>query len=185
MKAGRLVIVGVGAMLVAGLFGLPVMAMAAMGGVPAPASQPAPLSGSIGTDVGLSPDGPVDVAAATALAFAESQLGKPYRFGGDGPDAWDCSGLVQAAYRQAGVALPRVAADQFTATADRQLPPYLLQPGDLVFFGDSAPDIHHVGIYLGRDQMIDAPHTDGVVRIESLMGWPDFLVATRPPAASP
>jgi cell wall-associated NlpC family hydrolase len=116
--------------------------------------------------------------AAAALAFAAGQLGAPYRWGGTGPGGWDCSGLTQAAYRAGGVALPRVAQDQFDAgpavPADTGV-----QPGDLVFFGASVGAVTHVGLYVGDGEMVDAPHTGAVVRVEPA-GWADFVGATRP-----
>ena len=104
------------------------------------------------------PAGPVQGAA---LALARSQLGRPYVWGGASPQSsFDCSGLVQWAYREAGASLPRTAQQQFDATVpvarDR------LAPGDLVFFagtydtGDSREWITHVGLYVGDGRMVDA-----------------------------
>jgi cell wall-associated NlpC family hydrolase len=116
--------------------------------------------------------------AATALAFVAAQLGVPYKWGGTGPGGFDCSGLVQAAYRVAGIDLPRVAQQQFDAG-----PPVPdgteVQPGDLLFFGTSVRSVEHVGIYVGGGVMIDAPHTGTVVREES-GNLSDFVGATRP-----
>lgn len=105
-------------------------------------------------------------AAATALAYAQSQLGVPYLWGGEVPgQAFDCSGLVQWAYAQAGVTLPRTAQAQFDAGPG--LPPAApLLPGDLIFFGSSSAAVYHVGIYAGDATMIDAPHAGADVRIE-------------------
>ncbi|MEO9176868.1 MAG: NlpC/P60 family protein [Gaiellales bacterium] len=106
-------------------------------------------------------------AAQHAIAVAAQYLGTPYHFGGASPaSGFDCSGLAQYAYGQSGVTLPRVAADQFTVgqPVDRAS----LQPGDLVFFQDSTGYIHHVGMYLGDDKFIQAPHTGDVVKISSL-----------------
>jgi cell wall-associated NlpC family hydrolase len=120
----------------------------------------------------------LDAGAATALAFAAGQLGAPYRWGGTGPGGWDCSGLVQAAYRSAGVMLPRVAQGQFDAGP--ALPAgSAVAPGDLLFFGSSNRSVDHVGIYVGAGEMVDAPHTGAVVRVEAA-NWPDFVGATRP-----
>ncbi|WP_084704462.1 C40 family peptidase [Phaeacidiphilus oryzae] len=116
-------------------------------------------------------------AAADAVAYARSQLGVPYQWGAEAPGhAFDCSGLVQAAYAFAGIHLPRVAQAQYDH--GRRLPPntpYL--PGDLVFFGPDPTHIEHVGIAIGNGAMIDAPHTGAVVRQEQI-GTP--VAASRP-----
>ncbi|KQC37909.1 bifunctional lytic transglycosylase/C40 family peptidase [Frankia sp. ACN1ag] len=121
-------------------------------------------------------------AAAVAVDYAIAQLGLPYEWGGDGPAAgdigFDCSGLTQAATQAAGVRLPRVAQDQYNAGP--HLPPdAVLQPGDLLFFGASTTSISHVGIYIGGNQMIDAPNRNAPVRIEDYR-WNDYRGATRP-----
>jgi cell wall-associated NlpC family hydrolase len=117
-------------------------------------------------------------AVQRAVAYALAQLGTPYVWGGDGPGGFDCSGLVQAAYAAAGVALPRTAQAQYDAG-----PPVPtgapLAPGDLVFFGEGADAVDHVGIVVGSGEMVDAPHTGAVVRGEPY-DWPDFLGATSP-----
>jgi cell wall-associated NlpC family hydrolase len=106
-------------------------------------------------------------AQAEALAAAQSQLGVTYVWGGETPgEAFDCSGLVQWAFGTAGVSLPRVAQAQYDA-GPVLAPGAALQPGDLVFFGSSTTTIGHVGIYAGNGQMIDAPHTNSVVRLDS------------------
>ncbi len=110
------------------------------------------------------------IAIAIAIAFATARLGQPYLFGGTGP-LYDCSGLTQAAYAAAGIALPRTSeAQQATAT-----PVTDPQPGDLVFMGPSAQlgTASHVGIVIGNGQMIDDPHTGAVLRIEPY-DWPDL-----------
>ena len=112
-----------------------------------------------------------------ALAFAAGQLGVPYRWGGNGPGGFDCSGLTQAAYAHAGVAPPRVAQDQFDAgPAVTGATP---QPGDLVFFGSGPTGVDHVGLYVGDGLMVDAPHTGAVVRVEAA-DWSGLVGATRP-----
>ncbi|MEU8785472.1 NlpC/P60 family protein [Streptomyces sp. NPDC048637] len=104
-----------------------------------------------------------------ALAFARSQIGKPYVWGATGPTSYDCSGLTQAAWKAAGVDLPRTTWDQVkigqrVATKD-------LQPGDLVFFYD---DISHVGMYLGGGKMVHAPKPGANVREESIYYMPIY-----------
>jgi len=117
-------------------------------------------------------------ASAAAVAWALARLGTPYRWGGAGAGGFDCSGLVQAAFGAAGVTLPRVAQDQFDAGP--RLPPATpLQAGDLVFFGPSPIAVDHVGIVVTSGEMVDAPHTGAVVRVEPI--WSDgYLGATRP-----
>jgi hypothetical protein len=124
-------------------------------------------------DGGLVPSNRV---SATVIAFARAQLGKPYVWGAAGPDAYDCSGLTMAAYAQVGIQLPHNAADQWNSLP--HIPATLAQPGDLVFFitDGSATAPGHVGIYLGNNQMIEAPNHTAPVRISStarsdLVGW--------------
>jgi cell wall-associated NlpC family hydrolase len=112
--------------------------------------------------------------AATAIAFARAQLGKPYVYGAEGPNAYDCSGLVQAAWKAAGVSLPRVTNDQYAA--GRKVSTSNLQPGDLVFYYSG---ISHVGMYIGNGQIIHAPNPSTVVKIASVDSMPIYG-ATRP-----
>jgi cell wall-associated NlpC family hydrolase len=120
-------------------------------------------------------------AAGTAVAFARAQLGTPYVWGGDGPaeGGFDCSGLTKAAYATAGITLPRVANDQYQATPKIPAGQPLL-PGDLVFYGTPSR-IHHVGLYIGNNQMINAPNRHSLVRVEDYR-WKDYFGATRPAA---
>ncbi|MEU6847977.1 NlpC/P60 family protein [Streptomyces sp. NPDC046716] len=101
--------------------------------------------------------------AAQALAFAKAQEGKPYVWGATGPDSYDCSGLTQAAWKAAGITLPRTTWDQVEVGTTVSLSD--IQPGDLVFFYD---DISHVGLYLGDGMMIHAPKPGAYVREESI-----------------
>ncbi|MGW1991717.1 NlpC/P60 family protein [Embleya sp. NPDC001921] len=112
--------------------------------------------------------------AAQAVAFAKAQIGKPYVYGATGPNAYDCSGLVQAAYKSAGISLPRVTNDQFAA--DTRVSVANLQPGDLVFFYSG---ISHVGIYIGDGKMVHAPNPRKTVEIASINTMP-IAGATRP-----
>jgi cell wall-associated NlpC family hydrolase len=116
-------------------------------------------------------------ASGVAVDWALAQLGTPYIWGGETPGVgFDCSGLVQAAYKVAGVNLPRVAQDQFDATT-RLAPGDPLKSGDLLFFGGGPGDITHVGIYIGNGDMVDAPNTGSEVRVEPY-DWPGFVGAT-------
>ncbi|SDN02295.1 Cell wall-associated hydrolase, NlpC family [Streptomyces sp. cf386] len=101
--------------------------------------------------------------AEKALAFARSQIGKPYVWGATGPDSYDCSGLTQGAWKAAGVDIPRVTYDQVNAGTTVSLAN--AQPGDLVFFYE---DVTHVGIYIGNGMMIHAPKPGAYVREESI-----------------
>ncbi len=126
---------------------------------------------------------PASVVSA-ALDFARAQLGKPYVWGATGPDSFDCSGLTQAAYAAAGVRLPRVAQDQWFAGPHVDLG--AIQPGDLLFWASdtSAPaTIHHVAFYLGGGQILAAPHTGDVVKVEPLY-LEGYLGAVRPVATT-
>ncbi|WP_435239316.1 NlpC/P60 family protein [Streptomyces sp. YPW6] len=133
-----------------------------------------PGSGSgtgTGTDTGSGSgtDSGYAAKAEKVLAFARAQIGKPYVWGASGPASYDCSGLTQAAWREAGVTLPRTTWDQVevgtrVATSD-------LRPGDLVFFYD---DISHVGIYKGDGMMIHAPKPGANVREESIYYMPIY-----------
>ncbi len=111
-------------------------------------------------------------AAATAIDFTKEQLGEPYLWGGNGPDAWDCSGILVKAFAKAGVAIPRVANDQYLS-GGAHLPVREAQAGDLVFWATDPNDpvtVHHVAMYLGNDEYIHAPQTGDVVKV-SKMNW--------------
>jgi cell wall-associated NlpC family hydrolase len=120
---------------------------------PPPPAPPPPSSGPAG---GGHPE---------AAAIAARYLGVPYRWGGASPSGFDCSGLVMYVYAQLGIALPHYTVAQYhrgvAVSRDR------LQPGDLVFFDGLA----HVGIYIGNNQFIHAPHTGDVVKVSSITGW--------------
>jgi cell wall-associated NlpC family hydrolase len=118
-------------------------------------------------------------AAAQAIAFARAQMGKPYVWGGNGPNGFDCSGLTMMAYKSAGISIPRVAAAQYTIGTHINDQSQLL-PGDLVFFAHgSASSIHHVGIYIGNGDMIEAPFTGANVRVHTI-NRSGYFGATRP-----
>ncbi|WP_256105025.1 C40 family peptidase [Streptomyces sp. ODS05-4] len=111
--------------------------------------------------------------AAAAIAFAYGALGKPYVWGATGPSAFDCSGLTQAAWGSAGVALPRTTYTQIGA--GRRVGRGELAPGDLVFF---YPGVSHVGLYIGGGRMIHAPRPGAPVRIAPIDEMP-WAGATR------
>jgi cell wall-associated NlpC family hydrolase len=111
---------------------------------------------------------------AVALAFARKQLGKPYSWGAAGPSAYDCSGLTMAAWRAAGVSLPRVSRAQ--AGVGREIARSDLRPGDLVFFYSP---ISHVSLYAGNGMILDAPRPGKTVRYLKMSYMP-YATARRP-----
>jgi cell wall-associated NlpC family hydrolase len=131
-------------------------------------------AGDAGEQAPADSGGSYATQAEAAIAFAEAQLGKPYVWGATGPNSYDCSGLTQAAWRAAGVDIPRVTWDQVN-TGTRVARDQLL-PGDLVFFYD---DISHVGLYIGEGMMIHAPKPGDVVKVESVASMP-WYGAVRP-----
>jgi cell wall-associated NlpC family hydrolase len=125
---------------------------------------------------------PVGVAR-TAIDAALKEVGKPYVWGAEGPDTYDCSGLMQWAYNIAGINLPRVSRDQFNAGG--HVPVREAQPGDLMFYATDRSDpttIHHVFLYMGDGQMVEAPYSGQNVRVQKV-SW-DYRelvpLATRP-----
>jgi peptidoglycan DL-endopeptidase CwlO len=101
-----------------------------------------------------------------AVAAALSKLGSPYVWGAEGPDTFDCSGLVQWAYAQAGLSLPRLASDQYFAS--RPVDVSQMLPGDVLVYAYQPgveSTIHHITMYIGNGQMVHAPHTGDVVRV--------------------
>lgn len=110
---------------------------------------------------------PAATPGEAALAVAQRYLGTPYDWGGSSPSTgFDCSGLVQFAFAQVGIRVPRVAADQFHAGVP--VARGALEPGDAVFFANPDGDVHHVGLYIGEGRFINAPATGEDVRIDSL-----------------
>ncbi|MET9516026.1 NlpC/P60 family protein [Streptomyces sp. NPDC002994] len=112
--------------------------------------------------------------AGQAVSFAYGAIGKPYVWGATGPSAFDCSGLTQAAWKAAGVSLPRTTYTQINA--GQRVSRSQLAPGDLVFFYSG---ISHVGLYIGNGQMIHAPRPGAPVRVAPIDQMP-FAGATRP-----
>ena len=107
-------------------------------------------------------------AVAAVIAYARQQIGKPYLWGGTGPAAFDCSGLVMMAYRSAGIDIPRTSQAQWLWGP--RVPPGHVEPGDLVFFAgsDGTPTSPgHVGLVIGRGLMIEAYATGFPIRVSS------------------
>lgn len=112
---------------------------------------------------------------AQVVRMAERKLGAPYRYGGAGPDVFDCSGLVHYAYRQLGLSVPRTTAGQLRAAARVEVD--RLQVGDLVFFR-LEDKISHVGLYAGDSRFIHAPSSGKRVSVAELSPyWRSRLVA--------
>lgn len=125
---------------------------------------------------------------AAAIRFALAQLGKPYQWGGTGPNSFDCSGLTMRAYQSGGITIPRVSRDQYRA--GRHIPLSQLTAGDLVFYTHAEEStvpasIGHVALYLGGGRIIEAAHRGVPIRIASLRRPNLVAFATRPAAASP
>jgi peptidoglycan DL-endopeptidase CwlO len=138
---------------------------------------PGGSTGSTGGGGGTSHyKGPTSTQAGKAVAFAYAQLGKPYVFGASGPDAYDCSGLTMASWAAAGVGIPRTSFEQWGGLP--HVPTSQLQPGDILVFNGAG----HVGIYVGGNSLIDAPHTGAVVEKVALSGWysQTLIGAVRP-----
>jgi cell wall-associated NlpC family hydrolase len=153
---------------------------------------PAPLPGGAGPSKSMPPGYqlPADPSARAALTYAIAQLGKPYVWGATGPNAFDCSGLVQAAWAAAGVPVSRTTATQVhdgtpVAGIDQ------VQPGDLLFIpGDAGSAAHpgHVGLAAGDGVVIDAYDSRHGVIVEPLAAWAPKLVGIRrvtPPPTTP
>lgn len=136
---------------------------AARTGSSAPPERAVPQSASSGVEA--------------AVSYALAQVGKPYVWGGNGPNGFDCSGLVQQAFRRAGVATPRVADDQYRASTP--ISAGQLRRGDLVFWTDNdrVSGIHHVAIYLGDGTYVEAPRPGKNVRVSRLTSgnYPDYF----------
>lgn len=126
---------------------------------------------------------PPNPAVLSAVNFAIDKIGLPYIWGGNGTGGsdpgFDCSGLTTAAYASAGVKLMRTADTQFRSV------PHVTDPqlGDLIFYGEPSTKIHHVGLYIGNQQMIDAPQTGQAVQVHTYRkDGDDYAGAGRPTA---
>jgi cell wall-associated NlpC family hydrolase len=126
------------------------------------------------TNIGPPPS--VSGGAGAAVQAAYSVLGVPYQWGGASPETgFDCSGLTMWSWAHGGVSLPHSSAAQYASLP--HVSRSQLQPGDLVFF---YTPIHHVGIYVGGDQMIHAPHSGSYVHVTTFSSYPEFVGAARP-----
>lgn len=112
---------------------------------------------------------PASGSVATVISFLKAQLGDAYVMGASGPNAWDCSSLVQAAFKQVGVDLPRVSQDQSMVGTD--IPLSQIQQGDILYWGGKG-SAYHVGVYLGNGQYLDAANPSKGVVIQDLSGYP-------------
>ncbi|MEU4120077.1 C40 family peptidase [Kitasatospora sp. NPDC028055] len=121
-------------------------------------------SGSSGSSHEVAADADVE----TAVEYALAQLGKPFRTAGNGPDGYDCSGLVQQSFRRGGIDLPRVANDQYAATTP--IKASQLRRGDLLFWSPdgTARGIQHVAIYLGDNRYVEAARPGTLIRISTI-----------------
>jgi cell wall-associated NlpC family hydrolase len=158
-------------------------------------AQIASTNGTTSTVTGTNPAGQAIVtptippttgesaAAATAVAWALKQVGKPYIYGGNGPGGYDCSGLTYWAYNAAGISIPRTSEDQAAAGFIAVTPTIAnLIPGDLVFYNlgeDGVPGPGHVVMYIGSGDCVEAPHTGSSIKVT---GLPAGAISARRPA---
>jgi cell wall-associated NlpC family hydrolase len=147
-------------------------AAAAEANKPSTSPRPKPKSKSSSNSGG---DAPTSSKGAAAVYWAMKAIGKPYRWAGSGPNSFDCSGLTSWAYGKAGVSLPHSSGAQISHGP--RIAKSNLEPGDLVFFGSP---IHHVGMYVGGGDFIEAPFSGASVRVVSLSHRDDFTGACRP-----
>ncbi|SPT54233.1 Probable endopeptidase p60 precursor [Actinomyces bovis] len=110
---------------------------------------------------------PASAAGSNIVAIASQYLGVPYVYGGTSPSGFDCSGLVQYVYRQAGISLPRTSYAQ--GAAGTRVSAAQAQPGDIVYYG------YHVGIYIGNGKMIHAPRPGDVVKVAAVYDSPSYI----------
>ncbi|MBJ3808665.1 C40 family peptidase [Streptomyces flavofungini] len=134
-------------------------------------SAPSSSSSGGGSSAGSSSNAsaPASGSVGTVISFLKAQLGDAYVMGASGPNAWDCSSLVQAAFKQVGVDLPRVSQAQSTAGTPVSLSN--LQVGDILYWG-GAGSAYHVGVYIGGGQYLDAANPGKGVVIQDLSGYP-------------
>ncbi|MDN5857648.1 MAG: C40 family peptidase [Pseudonocardia sp.] len=138
---------------------------------------------AVAPNAGCAPAVLAEGVAGAAIGFALGEVGKPYVWGATGPATYDCSGLMLAAFRSAGITLPRVSRQQYLAGG--HVPVRQAQPGDLLFYAYDRTDprtIHHVMLYIGNGRMVEAPYSGESVRVQPVRWDYRELVplATRP-----
>jgi murein DD-endopeptidase len=129
-------------------------------------------SAPIHSDAGGTPSAQISQTPRLGSAVARSaldQLGRPYRFGGNDPNGFDCSGLVRFAYSQLGINVPRTTVEQYRAARPISLTE--LMPGDLLFFKLTSDEVSHVGIYQGDGRFVHAPASGRDVEVRKLEGY--------------
>lgn len=139
-----------------------------------PSKKPTVSRGDEGDNSGTVSTGTSSVTGERIVAYASNFIGRPYKWGGNGPDSFDCSGFTCYVFARYGISLERTSSAQ--ATQGTYVPRSQLQPGDLVFFGQGS--IHHVGIYVGGNCYIHAPRTGDYVKISPLTRS-DYATARR------
>ena len=161
-----------------------VLLLGAIGGTPAATATATGTPTAVTSVAGLPHVTAPSKASATAIAFAEQQLGKPYLWGGTGPDAFDCSGLIMMAYRAAGNNIARTSQQQWAS--ETKVPPAQVAPGDLVFFAGAdgtATAPGHVGLVIGNGKMIEAYATGFPIRVATYTNR-ETVGFTRPGATN-
>jgi hypothetical protein len=153
----------------AGCAGRPTSAATTPGGLRPPPGPNVSIA-DFGSAMAAARSGGGDPRRVEVLRIAMKELGKKYAWGGNGPDTWDCSGLVKHTYAQVGVDLPRVTYDQ--VKEGKEIKKEDLLPGDLLFFHRNG----HVGIYIDNGLMI---HAVGKVKVEKFSKSSRFLSAVR------
>ncbi|HEX9451124.1 MAG TPA: C40 family peptidase [Burkholderiales bacterium] len=117
--------------------------------------------------------------ASQAIDYAKEMLGKPYKYAGDTPAGFDCSGLVKYSYGRAGISMPRDTQAQRRMSMLVSI--HAMREGDLLFFDQEGKKTSHVGMYLGKGRFIHAPSSGGKVRTDSINAefWKKHLVEAR------
>ncbi|GJF30740.1 hypothetical protein KNE206_34400 [Kitasatospora sp. NE20-6] len=142
---------------------------------PAPAKTATTTTATTAAATTAAPAKAATGSKAAAVDFALSKVGQAYIYGGTGNGGWDCSGLTQAAFKAAGIAIPRVAADQADFSTRVSLDN--LQPGDLLFWSNNGANsgVYHVGMYVGDGKYVEAANPSAGVRTQTVANWaPDF-----------